>query len=248
MHTWDRQQQGYIPQREQLLTTMLDTTEAIVGNVPLALDLACGPGTISARLLDRFPAARGVAVDIDPLLLAIGQGALGDMGGRLRWIDADLGAQDWTQAVGNEQFDVALSTTALHWLTPAELITTYRGIAEVLRPGGLLLNADRLEFDERSRTCRELSASMTRARLRTAFAHDDAPDWDRWWASLSGHPTLDALLDARERRFTEREHMVGRRSGTTSLALHVAALAEAGFREVDTIWQDLNRRLLLAVR
>jgi SAM-dependent methyltransferase len=248
MHTWDRQQQGYVPQREQLLTTMLDTTEAIVGNAPLALDLACGPGTISARLLDRFPAARAVAVDIDPLLLAIGQGVLGDMDGRLRWVCSDLGADDWTKAVGDEQFDVALSTTALHWLTPAELVTAYRGIADVLRPGGLLLNADRLEFDERSRTCRELSAAMTQARWRTALAREDAHDWDQWWASLAGHPTLDALLDARERRFTERGHRAGNHSGITSLALHVGALAEAVFREVDTIWQDLNRRLLLAVR
>lgn len=249
LRSWDRQQQGYVPQREQLIATMLDATEAVVGPTPRALDLACGPGTISARLLDRFPGARSVAVDIDPLLLAIGEGALGDRDGRLRWVDADLGAADWTPAIGTEPFDVALTATALHWLSSAELVTTYRNIAAVLRPGGLLLNADRLEFDERSPTCRALSASVTEARWQAAFTADDINDWQAWWESLGGHSTLDALLDTRRQRFAERQHSTTPpQSGITSLALHTGALREAGFREVDTIWQDLNRRLLLAVR
>jgi ubiquinone/menaquinone biosynthesis C-methylase UbiE len=247
LRTWDRQQEGYIPHREQLITTMLDATEAVVGNAPLALDLACGPGTISARLLKRFPQARCVALDIDPVLLAIGKGALGTMGGRLHWIDADLTTDDWPPIFGNEQFDVVLTATALHWLPSSQLVTTYRSIATVLRPGGLLLNADRLEFDSRSPTCQKLSTSLTKTRWQTAFAAGDIDDWDAWWASLPGHPTLDPLLDARRQRFAQTDHAVYDPI-ITSFALHTGALVEAGFHEIDTIWQDLNRRLLLATR
>ncbi|WP_020498986.1 class I SAM-dependent methyltransferase [Sciscionella marina] len=248
LHTWDRQQQGYVAHREQLIGTMLDATEAVVGDAPLALDLACGPGTISARLLERFPKARCVAVDIDPLLLAIGQGALSTMDGRLHWVDADITTDSWLQAIGDEQFDVVLSATALHWLTPAQLITTYRDISAALRPGGLLLNADRLEFDERSPTCRELTATVTKTRWQTAFCAEDIDDWETWWASLAGHPVLEALLETRRERFAGNDGTTTQRRGAiTSYALHVAALAEAGFHEIDTIWQDLNRRLLLAI-
>lgn len=249
LRTWDRQQQGYVPNREQLIATMLDATEAVVGSAPRVLDLGCGLGTISARLLERFRHARSVAVDIDPLLLAIGQGALGNMDGRLRWVDADLTARDWPQTLGNEQFDAVVAATALHWLTPAQLVTTYRTIATVLRPGGVLLNADRLEFDQRSPTCRKLSAALTKTRWQTAFADDDIDDWDTWWASLAGHPTLDALLETRRRLFAGDDRTTTQRPvSITTFALHTGALAEAGFHEIDTIWQDLNRRLLLAVR
>jgi trans-aconitate methyltransferase len=65
----------------------------------MAIDLACGPGSLSQRLLQRFPQARVIAVDVDPVLLALGRGALGTVGGRLRWVDADLASPDWAQAL-----------------------------------------------------------------------------------------------------------------------------------------------------
>ncbi len=39
------------------------------------LDLGCGPGSLATRLLDRIPAATVIALDADPVLLAIGQAA-----------------------------------------------------------------------------------------------------------------------------------------------------------------------------
>jgi hypothetical protein len=44
------------------------------------------------RLLDRFPGASVVAVDFDPVLLALGRAADGDRAG-LRFVDADLADQ-----------------------------------------------------------------------------------------------------------------------------------------------------------
>ena len=154
----------------------------------------------------------------------------------LHWIDADLTTDDWPPIFGNEQFDVVLTATALHWLPSSQLVTTYRSIATVLRPGGLLLNADRLEFDSHSPTCQKLSTSLTKTRWQTAFAAGDIDDWDAWWASLPGHPTLDPLLDARRQRFAQTDHAVYDPI-ITSFALHTGALVEAGFHEIDTIWQ-----------
>lgn len=51
-------------------------------------------------MLARFPTAQAIAVDMDPVMLALGQGALGTAGGRLRWVDADLTSADWTHATG----------------------------------------------------------------------------------------------------------------------------------------------------
>ncbi len=65
---------------------MLDVLETLLPEHFVALDLACGPGSMSQRLLSRFPQARSVAVDIDPILLLLGQQVLGDMQGRLRWM------------------------------------------------------------------------------------------------------------------------------------------------------------------
>lgn len=254
---WDRQQEIYVPDRDELIGRMLDVTEAAVGAAPLVLDLGGGPGAISGRLLNRLPEARAVAVDIDPLLMAMGQATLGDMDGRLRWVRADLRASDWTEALGGEPFDAALSTTALHWLLPERLVGMYRSLADVLRPGGILLNAEGLGFDERSSTCRAVAATLRERQRSAALTAEGACDWDAWWQALAGHPTLDALLEERNRLFAHGTHLerrdvarfqTPRQFTRPSLAFHVGALAEAGFREIETVWQDLERRLLMAVR
>ncbi|HEV7625916.1 MAG TPA: class I SAM-dependent methyltransferase, partial [Streptomyces sp.] len=69
--SWDRQQECYLPDREERFRVMLDMVEALVGPEARVLDLACGTGSISDRLLRRFPAARSTGVDLDPALLTI---------------------------------------------------------------------------------------------------------------------------------------------------------------------------------
>lgn len=73
---------------------MFDAVGQLLPESFVALDLACGPGSVSQRLLARFPGAWVVAVDMDPVMLALGQGALDTLGGRLRWIEADLASPD----------------------------------------------------------------------------------------------------------------------------------------------------------
>jgi trans-aconitate methyltransferase len=74
---WDAQQAEYLPDREEQFQVMLDVLRELMPEEFVALDLACGPGAISQRLLARFPGARCVAVDLDPVLLAMGQATLG---------------------------------------------------------------------------------------------------------------------------------------------------------------------------
>ncbi|HUZ70188.1 MAG TPA: class I SAM-dependent methyltransferase, partial [Candidatus Saccharimonadales bacterium] len=73
---WDAQQQRHIPDREERFTAMVDALAAFAGREPRVLDLGCGPGSLSARVLHRLPGATVDAVDADPVLLAIGRGAL----------------------------------------------------------------------------------------------------------------------------------------------------------------------------
>ena len=71
--SWDRQQEWYMPDREERFRVMLDMVEACVGPAPRVLDLACGTGSITDRLLKRFPQAVSTGVDLDPALLAIAE-------------------------------------------------------------------------------------------------------------------------------------------------------------------------------
>ena len=64
--SWDRLEETLVSDRERLISTLLDVVEAMVGTAPTVVDLACGPGSITSRLLDRLPRERSIAVDVDP--------------------------------------------------------------------------------------------------------------------------------------------------------------------------------------
>lgn len=243
LQRWDAQQTGYIPHREARFKVMLDVLEVQMPAEFVALDLACGPGAISQRLLERFPKARCVAVDMDPVLLAIGTGALGDMNSRLRWVEADLMAYDWIELLGETLFDAVLTTTALHWLPPHCLLQVYKQLGQLVRPGGVLLNGDVMPFPPHLATFRQLSKNLSSRQEKEAFEERGVEDWSSWWEALAKEPELKELFEERNRRFGGRHT-----DYEPILDLHEAGLRDAGFREVGVIWQNLGDRVLLAVR
>lgn len=244
LRRWDAQQTGYVPEREQRFTVMFEAL-ALLPEPFLALDLACGPGSLSRRLLDRFPAARAVAVDMDPVMLAIGEGALGTLAGRLRWVNADLAEAGWVEALGEPQFDAVLSTTALHWLTAEQLVGVYRALGRLVRPGGLFLNGDHLDFGSHLPIFQRLAnEAQEREWSDAALAERGIETAEQWWAALEHEPAMATLLQEWTRRFATKQRPESR----PSVDLHVAALHDAGFREVGTLWQSLSDRVLLAVR
>lgn len=244
MSRWDSQQSGYVPEREARFQAMFDVVAGLLPDAFVALDLACGPGSLSRRLLERFPGARAVAADMDPVMLALGRGALGDHDGRLRWVEVDLASPNWMEAVGETQVDAVLSTTALHWLTAEQLFGVYRDLGGLVRPGGVFLNGDNMEFGPDIPAFRELADRARSAQWTDeAFAARGMETSEQWWAALGAEPAMAPLLAERTRRFAEKT-----RPDAAIFDVHVAALRDAGFRQVGTVWQVLTDRVLLAVR
>jgi SAM-dependent methyltransferase len=238
---WDRQQEGYLPDREERFTALIDAVEAGAGRPdPLVLDLGCGPGSLSARLLERLPRATVVAIDTDPLLLALARGA---HPGRteLRFADLDLGTPGWAAQLDLDRpADAAVSTTALHWLPEPSLRTAYAELASVLRPGGLFLNGDHMEVGES--TLQRLERALAERATQRRFGEDTPEDWRQWWDAAAADPALAELVAAR----TEAAGHHG--SESAHLSVHTTALRDAGFGEMGTLWQHGNNRLLCAIR
>lgn len=247
LRRWDAQQTAYLPDREARFTAMLDALAVLLPEEFVALDLACGPGAISQRLLERFPRARSIAVDLDPVLLAMGEAVLGDAGGRLRWVEADLTDPGWAARLDEPSFDAVLSTTALHWLPVEPLVRLYRDLGRLVREDGVVLNGDNLAFASHQERLRLLAKVATERQEAEAFAVDGAEDWEGWWAALAQDPGAAYLLAERARRFTSHNSLHGH-AGAPIYDLHEAALRDAGFREVGVIWQHLDNRVLLGVR
>ena len=85
------------------------------------LDLGCGDGVLTQKLVDAGAAV--VGVDADPQMVAA---ALG------RGLDVRLG--DARQLAFDEAFDAVFSNAALHWVGAPAQVTA--GVARALKPGG----------------------------------------------------------------------------------------------------------------
>jgi SAM-dependent methyltransferase len=250
---WDRQQEVYLADREERFTALIDAVEAVAGRPdPLVIDLGCGPGSLAVRLLDRLPAATVVAVDADPVTLALGRAAYAGRPG-LRFADVDLRAPGWESGLGLEPgqpADAVISTTALHWLTGPELRALYGALGALLRRGGLFLDGDHLRLDQVSAPVLagiERALEEREALRRFPDGHAGrADDWAQWWRAATADPALtDAAAERARRGFGASEHD---QADGVRLDTHVSALLAAGFAEVGTIWQRGGNRLLCAVR
>jgi SAM-dependent methyltransferase len=241
---WDRQQEGYLPDREERFTALIDAVEAGAGRPdPLVLDLGCGPGSLSDRLLERLPRATVVAIDADPLLLSLGK-ALHAGRGNLTFVDLDLRVPGWAARLRlDRQVDVAVSTTALHWISGPELRVTYGELATLMRAGGLFLNGDNFSVEDSTPAIHALDRALGAHARERRFADNPPEEWGQWWDAVAADPVLGALKD--ERDDTAVAHH-GSESGL--LSTHVEALREAGFAEVGTLWQRGDNRLLCGVR
>lgn len=260
IESWDRQQERYIGGREARFDAMFDAISWLMASAtshhsadgrPIVVDLGCGPAAIGRRLLQRFPTATYVGVDVDPVLLHLAREVADDAEvGAMRIIDRDVADPTWLSNDLAGRADVVCSSTALHWLPPEALDQALINARRALRPGGILLNADHLGDDPAS-PCMRL-ADWVGDRDEADASADAAPSWDEWWAAARSDPDLAPLCVRRDRIFPPRDANGSGREDAAGevrplLADFVAATRRAGFVDVDTIWQRFDDRVVMAL-
>jgi tRNA (cmo5U34)-methyltransferase len=124
--------------------------DALVSSLPFTpddafsvLDLGCGTGTVSERILQSFPRAHVTCLDIAENMLSMAKSKLGafvDEGGIPR---ADYAHADFATWTGSRSFDAIVSSLALHHLPDDDSKRAlFRKAFALLSPGGVFRNAD----------------------------------------------------------------------------------------------------------
>lgn len=230
---WHRQQTAFIEFRDQRVRAMLEVLGALQleGRPLRVLDLGCGPGSLGEAIADRFPDAEVVGLDRDPILLRLGR-ETNRHGERVRLLDVDLTDPGWTQQVGATRYDAVVSATALHWLSPADLVRLYGALPQVLNPGAVFLNADHLGYDPVTEPVIRALAEQERERHRLASVEAGAMTWEDWWEAARSMPGWEEEACAWEERWADKTVNV-----KVSLDFHLTALETAGFVEPGHIFR-----------
>jgi trans-aconitate methyltransferase len=228
--SWDRQQESYLPDREHRFAAMLDAVAAVADAGPVRLlDLAGGTGSITLRALRRFPGAEATVLDLDPALLAIAGAALA---GRAAVVSADLARPGWSATLPAGGFDAVLTATALHWLPEARIRALYGEIRDLLRPGGVFVNADHMPDDGLPTLTKDLQAAAE-AHREARYAAGAALSWSQWWQHVAAVPGLAALV-ARRNELFPGGHAA---EYNPPVSWHLDALRGAGYTEAGLLWR-----------
>lgn len=240
--SWDQLEERYVSHREELLSASLDVVETMAGAAPVILDLACGTGTVTRRLLERLPAARSIALDVDPVLLRIAAATFGN-DDRVQIVRADLNDQAWVEVLPKTRFDAVVTTTALHWLSARTVLRLYKDLGPVLARGGVFVHAERMPLVDQPR----FSAALAELAERRRHLHveGEAPDWSRWWEDVARDPMLESAAAERRKVFSAS---YPREEFSPPADWHVDALRQAGFAEAGVVWRAGAAAIVAALR
>jgi SAM-dependent methyltransferase len=225
---WERMQERYLVKRTHRFAMLIDLIESTQRHLSTIVEFGCGPGSLTIRLLEMFPKAQVIAIDLDPTLLPLAERRTIKYQDRVQFLYRDLRDAEWMKDIP-EPINAVVSTTALHWLNKRHLKHLYRQVAGVLGDRGIFLNADHVGSDfRRVQRYWEQRRKGMRAQSRDPRAEDWTTFIDAYLAALGG--------DAR----TIREQALGSWEGNDNgfpLAWHLDHLRKAGFKHVDCFWR-----------
>lgn len=224
------------PAYHRIATPQSSWGTAVLDRLPLAghetvVDAGCGSGLLTARLLERLPAGRVIAVDYSSNMLEQAAAYLTPrLGDRVSFMRADVARLRVESPV-----DAIFSTATLHWVRDHPAL--FRALFAALRPGGRLVaqcggpNVARL----RERVNRLLESPAYR---------EKAVGWTDPWEFASPEDTAERLRAA---GFVEIETWLEPKPTTfdAAAAYHEFLRAAVLPAHLDALADDATRAALL---
>lgn len=130
------------PERERQFEVIGDLVAGVLGEErdPLIVELCCGAGDLAAHLLGRFPAARYLALDGSPAMLAETARQCAPFRERVKTELFEIAGDAWRSMA--ERPLAVVSSLAVHHLDGDGKRKLFRDLHALLAPGGAFVLAD----------------------------------------------------------------------------------------------------------
>jgi tRNA (cmo5U34)-methyltransferase len=200
---YDALRRRLVPDYDGFYGGVVEALERVAtGEVGRVLDLGAGTGLLSAVVADGFPEAQIELLDASEPMLSLAQERLGDAVSAVHV--ADMSAE-----LPSGPFDAVVSALAIHHLEHPDKRELMRSVHDVLRPGGVFVNAEQVDaptpqltrlYAERwAADCRALGATEEEIDgARERMRHDRCTDVETQlgWLRDAGFATVDCTYQA----------------------------------------------------
>ncbi len=204
-----------LPRYDEMLNAIAHCIPATAQRI---LELGCGTGELSLKILHRYPSAQIIALDYSPRMLQFAKNKIESAGYINRWkgIEADFG--EWTNEPDKINigigFDACVSSLAIHHLTNEMKLKLFQRIRESLNRSGGFWNADPI-----------LPESDALAAVYQAMREE--------WAAFNG----TTLAEVRAKIGKSAPHGYSHPDQLATLDNHLQMLKTAGFETVAAPWK-----------
>ncbi|MBP2627368.1 MAG: ubiquinone/menaquinone biosynthesis methyltransferase [Firmicutes bacterium] len=134
---YDGQRRNLIPCFEDFYKTLVAIVN-VDNNIPKILDIGAGTGLCSYFLLKKYPDAKLTLIDLSDKMLEMAKKRFAN-NSSVQYI-----AQDYTRYESSEQYDIIISALSIHHLTGNQKEHLYAKVFQLLKPGGVFVNADQV--------------------------------------------------------------------------------------------------------
>jgi tRNA (cmo5U34)-methyltransferase len=207
---YDAQREYIIPELRQYYGAAVWSMETEVPK-PAILDIGAGTGLLSAFLLEKFPDARLTLMDISENMLDIARKRFATRP------DTEYIVCDYSRSKLGGPYDLVCSALSIHHLSTEDKRRLFERIFEVLKPGGMFVNADQADGE-------------------TPYFRERYLDY--WNDFLLSGP----MTETQQGEILKRRDTLDRNE---KLSVQLTWLKEAGFSDVDVVYR--NRTFMVTV-
>jgi tRNA (cmo5U34)-methyltransferase len=201
--------EAIVPRYDELHDAVLNAPPHDRSDPVSVLELGAGTGELTTKLLTRLPQSEVLAVDHSDQMLGEAERKLETFGDRVT-LESGTFPDDYPSATG--EYDLVVSSLAIHHLDEAGKRELFDAIHESLAPGGWFLNGDVVRFDA--------------PHLETL-----SDDMIENWARSKGWG---------ESEFMDEWEAGDDYDDPSTLTDQLVWLRESGFESVTSIWQYYN--------
>ncbi len=191
------------------------------------VELGCGTGTLTQRVLDSFPESRGLAIDSEAAMLAIARGKLQDYARKNRIELHEASIQTYSLPRSN----VVMSSYVCHHVPPKNLEELLSRIVKALRPTGCFILLDAM-------TAGPLWGEQTRQQRIRIYREHVASAIK---SGLATQAEIDARWEFKRKMKAQGKDVEYRHSAENLLKI----MSEAGFEEVGLVWRMFSTTILV---
>jgi tRNA (cmo5U34)-methyltransferase len=140
----------YVSQNDRDAAQMAEVFGILTAMLPFereaslrVLDIGSGHGVGAAAVLEAFPAARAIGLDVSPAMMEVGRERMARFGARFAYHEGDFADGELPSSLDGP-FDLVISSRAIHHITAEAKLRLYTDVYGRLNAGGCFVNIDNM--------------------------------------------------------------------------------------------------------